>query len=49
VSGDATGFFRLLVDRELGAVSIEGDVGVVRTLLAALPASVDRVAAATAA
>jgi DNA-binding HxlR family transcriptional regulator len=37
VTGDAAGFYRLLVDRELGAVSIEGDAGVVQALLDTLP------------
>jgi DNA-binding HxlR family transcriptional regulator len=38
IAGDAPGFYRLLVDRELDGVSIEGDVEVVRAMLAALPA-----------
>ena len=38
IVGDAPGFYRLLVDRELDGVSIEGDVDAVRSLLAALPA-----------
>ena len=38
VTGDAPGFYRLLVEREIDGVSIEGDVEVVRALLAALPA-----------
>ena len=38
IVGDPPGFYRLLVDRELDGVSIEGDVEVVRALLAALPA-----------
>ena len=37
IVGDATGFYRLLVDRELDGVSIEGDVEAVRAMLAALP------------
>jgi DNA-binding HxlR family transcriptional regulator len=37
ISGDPPGFYGLMVDRDLEAVSIEGDVEVVRTLLAALP------------
>jgi DNA-binding HxlR family transcriptional regulator len=37
IAGDAPGFYRLLVDRELDGVSIEGDVEVVRAMLAALP------------
>jgi DNA-binding HxlR family transcriptional regulator len=39
VSGDASGFYCLMVDRDLGAVSIEGDVDTVRALLAALPSA----------
>jgi len=39
IVGDAPGFYRLLVDRDLEAVSIEGDVEVVRALVAALPAT----------
>ncbi len=38
VIGDASGFYCLVVDRDLGAVSIEGDLDAVRTLLEALPA-----------
>lgn len=38
IVGDPPGFYRLLVDRELDGVSIEGDVEVVRAMLAALPA-----------
>ena len=37
ISGDPPGFYGLMVDRDLDAVSIEGDIEVVRTLLAALP------------
>lgn len=37
IVGDAPGFYRLLVDRELDGVSIEGDVEAVRAMLAALP------------
>jgi DNA-binding HxlR family transcriptional regulator len=37
ISGDPPGFYGLMVDRDVEAVSIEGDVEVVRTLLAALP------------
>jgi DNA-binding HxlR family transcriptional regulator len=37
IVGDATGFYRLLVDRELDGVSIEGDVEAVRAMLATLP------------
>jgi len=46
IVGDAPGFYRLLVDRELDGVSIEGDVDVVRAMLAALPARAERTAAA---
>ena len=38
IVGDASGFYRLLVDRDLEAVSIDGSVDAVRALLAALPA-----------
>jgi DNA-binding HxlR family transcriptional regulator len=38
IVGDPPGFYRLLVDRELDGVSIEGDAEVVRAMLAALPA-----------
>lgn len=37
VISDGPGFFRLLVERDVDAVSIEGDVNAVRALLAALP------------
>jgi DNA-binding HxlR family transcriptional regulator len=37
VTGDATGFYRLFVDRELDAVTIEGDTGVLHALLELLP------------
>jgi len=37
VSGDAAGFYRLVVERDLTAVSIDGDVSVVRAVLLALP------------
>jgi DNA-binding HxlR family transcriptional regulator len=37
VVGDATGFYRLMVDRDLDAVTIEGNRGVVLALLEALP------------
>jgi DNA-binding HxlR family transcriptional regulator len=37
VTGDAPGFYRLLVDRELDAVAIDGDAAVVRELLEMLP------------
>jgi hypothetical protein len=38
ISGDASAFYRLVVERDLDAVAIEGDVGAVRGLLATLPA-----------
>jgi DNA-binding HxlR family transcriptional regulator len=37
IVADSRGFFGLMVDRDLDAVSIEGDVDVVRAMLAALP------------
>ncbi len=37
IVGDGSGFFNFMVERDLGAVSIEGDVDAVRELLAALP------------
>jgi DNA-binding HxlR family transcriptional regulator len=37
VSGDAPGFYALFVDRDPGAVTIEGDVEALQALLAALP------------
>jgi DNA-binding HxlR family transcriptional regulator len=37
VVSDAAGFYCLLVDRDVDAVSIEGDVDAVRTMLASLP------------
>lgn len=39
ITGDAGGFYCLLVDRDLDAVVIDGDVDLVRALLAALPAT----------
>jgi DNA-binding HxlR family transcriptional regulator len=38
VSGDPPGFYRLMVDRDIDAVSIEGRPDAVREMLAALPA-----------
>jgi DNA-binding HxlR family transcriptional regulator len=38
VTGDAPGFYGLLVERDLDAVSIDGDVAAVEALLAQLPA-----------
>jgi len=46
VIGDASGFYRLMVDRDVEAVSIEGDVQVVRAMLAALPAFAEEAPAA---
>ncbi len=37
VTSDAAGFYRLFVDRELDAVAIDGDAGVVQELLDLLP------------
>jgi DNA-binding HxlR family transcriptional regulator len=37
VSGDPPAFYKLMVERDLEAVSIEGDVEVVRAMVAALP------------
>ena len=37
VTADNAGFFRLVVDRDLGCVAIEGDEGLVRSLIDALP------------
>jgi DNA-binding HxlR family transcriptional regulator len=37
ISGDAPAFYALMVERDLEAVSIEGDVEVVRGMVAALP------------
>ena len=37
VIGDGPGFFCLLVDRDVDAVTIEGDLGAVHAMLAALP------------
>ncbi len=44
VTSDAAGFFRLLVDRETDAVSIDGDAGVIEAMLAALPVPPQNVA-----
>lgn len=46
VAGDGPGFYRLFVERDLEAVAIEGDVGAVRSLLAALPVMPSATAAA---
>jgi DNA-binding HxlR family transcriptional regulator len=46
VVGDAPGFYRLMVERDLDAVSVEGDVDVVRGMLAALPPLAERASAA---
>lgn len=37
VVADGSGFYRLMVERHLGAINVEGDVEVVRAMLAALP------------
>jgi len=37
VVADGSGFYHLMVERDLGAVSVEGDVEAVRAMLAALP------------
>ena len=37
VIGDSPAFYALMVDRDLEAVEVHGDVGVVRAMLAALP------------
>ena len=37
VVADGPGFYHLMVERDLGAVSVEGDVEAVRAMLAALP------------
>jgi len=37
ISGDAPAFYALMVDRDVEAVTIEGDVEVVREMVAALP------------
>ena len=37
IVGDGSGFYHLMVERDLAAVSVEGDVEVVRSMLAALP------------
>ena len=46
IAGDAPGFYRLMVDRELDGVSVEGDVEVVRAMLAALPVAAKSASAA---
>jgi hypothetical protein len=46
VTGDAPGFYCLLVDRDIDAVSIEGDVEALSAMLASLPAVPRAVAAA---
>ena len=38
IIGDGSGFYHLMVERDLSAVAIEGDAEVVRAMLAALPA-----------
>jgi len=37
VTGNAPGFYRLMVDRDIDAVTVEGDRGAVEAMLAALP------------
>ena len=37
ITGDAAAFFRLMVERDVDAVAVDGDVGAVRAMLAALP------------
>ena len=46
IVGDASAFYRLLVDRDLDAVSIDGRVDAVRGLLAALPTPAETTATA---
>ena len=38
VSGEAPGFYRLMVDRDIGGVTVEGSPGAVEAMLASLPA-----------
>lgn len=45
VTGDATGFYRLVVERDLDAVEVTGSRTALRALLAALPEQVARTAA----
>ena len=47
VSGDASGFYCLMVDRTLDGVVVEGDVSAVDAMLAALPAAPAGALAAT--
>ena len=37
IVGEGSGFYHLMVERDLGAVAVEGDVEAVRAMLAALP------------
>ena len=46
IVGNSLGFYRLMVDRDLDAVVVEGDVEAVRSVLAALPAQAGRTEAA---
>ena len=39
VSGDPPGFYCLMVERDIGAVTIEGNTGTVESMLASLPAA----------
>jgi len=48
IVADPPGFFRLMVERDLDAVSIERDVEAVRAMIAALPPQPDREPAAAA-
>lgn len=45
VTGNASELFRLLVDRDMSAVSIDGDVGAVEAMLASLPLNAPAAAA----
>jgi len=47
VTGDAIGFYRLVVDRDLDAVEVTGSRTALRALLATLPEQVARPAADT--
>ena len=39
VIGDAPGFYRLMVDRDLGGITVEGSTGAVEAMLASLPSA----------
>ena len=47
IVGDSLGFYRLMVDRDLDAVAVEGDADAVRSMLASLPNVPPAVAAPT--